>query len=69
MTALVGLLGKLINSPDKFEIRFLLVLFWCVWNERNRIFFDAISTPNHSRKARCLSDLCSWDSLSPVGSH
>ncbi|WMV11372.1 hypothetical protein MTR67_004757 [Solanum verrucosum] len=42
------------------------VIFWCLWTERNRRYFDRLSTPNHSLKARCLLMLFSWVHLTPV---
>lgn len=34
--------------------------FWCIWNERNRRYFNGISTPNHILKSNCLVNLFSW---------
>lgn len=42
------------------------IIFWCVWNERNRRCFDGVLTSNHSLKASCLVNLSCWNTLSPV---
>ncbi|KAG5605082.1 hypothetical protein H5410_026574 [Solanum commersonii] len=41
---------------------------WSIWNERNRRYFDGISTIYQSLRAKCFMYLYSWVYLSPIGS-
>ncbi|WMV08896.1 hypothetical protein MTR67_002281 [Solanum verrucosum] len=41
-------------------------IFWVIWNERNRRYFDGVLTPNCKLKASCLVNLFSWANFSPV---
>ncbi|WMV21456.1 hypothetical protein MTR67_014841 [Solanum verrucosum] len=36
------------------------IIFWVIWNERNRRCFDGISIPTHSLKTKCLVNLLNW---------
>lgn len=59
-------LGQVDKSVKKIWIMIPAIIFWCLWNEINKRCFDGISTPNHSLKAKCLTNLFSWTKLSPV---
>lgn len=47
------------KSINKIWVMIPEVSFWYLWNERNRICFDGISTPSSSLKAKCLLSLYS----------
>lgn len=54
------------KSIKKMGIMIPAVIFWCLWNERNKRCFVGISTPNHSIEAKCLTNLFCWTKLSPI---